>query len=248
METTGLPQNLSEGYRAHENARSPRFINVFEMGALDRADLKGRVEAANGELDILVHPYYKIWESVKNLAYPAGRRSLITDVTTGLSPRPLLILEEYFRFEDLAARLNVTQGSFFVMPTRRGDPRPVVNDSRGQTHCETFEHVTTLLNELGVKHAIISGKYMFLRKPPEHPLTARWLNRKRTLERLREVAEDKPNAQLWIDAGILPDGCAGFTATELLKDGFDVSLSQVSEPDVFMPENTVALLPQKSSA
>lgn len=117
-------------------------------------EFKRAVETANGEIVILVHPYFEQRHNVeeqgykrsrldeKRLArYKAARKRLLEN-----SSRPVVIFEEHTHVDEA---LEGGMGRHFIVPTEEKKPNPTVG----------WDDLHKLLTRAGVKKIYIGGMY-----------------------------------------------------------------------------------------
>ena len=228
-----------------ELLQTARFIDIFQLTDAEESALKKRVFAHRGQVDILVHPFFDE-ELIFDKIYEDTDYKPMRDELLGRSrdphTRPLIIFEEQKKCVFLSSQIKL-DGTFYIVATFPMDPDPYVpnlNASHRKENLTNYRRLAwgllaSLLHNLGTELVIVGGKYMNF----DHDLRKnRGRLKNARLEELRAVLEDKSCAAEWVNEYLLPSGCAGHTACELVMQGFDVSLSPISYPDVFSPSNS----------
>lgn len=175
-------------------------------------ELRRALKASKGRALVLVHPF------CGDLA-PRGSRGLSTDVAYAPSERkyvdvreallrrakiPVIIFEEHHNVRGVREMLSASGKPFFFVSTGRMDPTPQVG----------WHSALKKLNELGLKHAIVGGKFLEYRAP-----TA--LQDFRQKKRLRETVQGRVDAPFTS----FPFGaCVGETMRQLFEEGVKVTL------------------------
>lgn len=227
-------------YESFEAQKALKILNVLQLTPQEDCVLKERIARYAGNVNILVHPYFLEDEPVSQRGptstYLRERDTLIQASLNSLNT-PLIIFEESRRLPFLRDRLSNQQGTLYVIQTHREKPTPNIPYLEIKPHDDkiAWSLLKGALQDLGVRSINIGGRYLFF-AALEDSEGIPDIDSSNELRRLKEIAIGKTNALLWLNMGILPYGCAGSAAQQLLREGFDVSLSTISSPDVFIPQ------------
>lgn len=231
----------------------PRFIDFIRASRVQPQEfqlLKESVSQAKGTLGIWVHPYFHEFrnESIdgvnserdtvfpdkdKAKKYEELRDRLISG--TLQKGRPIVIFEGHNNLGRLRNKLTEDNGAVFVVETERNGPSPmgIGNDWIGVKDC---------LEELGVKRINLSGEYFSLIPHNELKLVlySRAIERPIPVGRafktmsswLSEVEKDitGPNVLTWAKQKMIPIGCVGQAALELISMGINTRVTPVTCP------------------
>lgn len=217
--------------------RSPiRLVDIFQLDPQENTILKERIGREGDSIDILVHPYYPTVRPYQDPSreYLEERDRAIVH-SLGKDNKPLIVFEQIAEVERLAERIQTDQeGTLYIVPTKANEPTPILGSTTEQHTDEiAWSQVENTFHSLGVKHVTIGGRYLYFASLEDSDGIPD-VDMLSELRELKELAKDKPHALEWLNRNYLPYGCAGTAAKQLLRLGFDVSLSSISTPDKFM--------------
>lgn len=197
----------------------PRFrvINLNNgLRSEQERDLRRAIEAQNGFLDILIHPYYEDTIHGEDYPYPASpeyirqRDEFIKSTIT--AQKPLVIFQDT-QGELEAKTRDIQSGILYLVAGAYSN------------HLEFLAShlVGDILERVGVTHIAVGGRILMYADDSKSLLE---------LAQLRKLGKSKLHAVEWLNRNRLPYGCPMWTATGFLKRGFDVSFSPLISPAV----------------
>ncbi len=235
-----LPERLKPDNLPKLEAGSFNLINLLKLTPEQEKALRERIINQGGYIDILVHPFHNETKPVSDRGpspkYIHDRDEFIKESI--ITEKPLVIFEEQLKIPQLRRKIKeARRGTLYIVATDKEKPTPVLPGKEMLTNHLTKEEVEEawnqfgeILKRLGVKRVNVGGRYLYFANTDYDHVEER-----QTFLDLKELAKDKPYANEWLSDHILPYGCAGVTAQNLLKQGLDVSLSRISSPDSIEP-------------
>ncbi len=219
----------------HESTKcQPELLNrpknLLEYDSNQLAALRQRIVSANGMVDILVHPFFKEVDPHRPASsdYIDKRNRRLSE--SAQNPVLLIIFEEYDQLPTLEQ--NNGHIPLIVVPTKSENPTPYVQglDPLVTDDENAWKTMVRLFQTLEIKHIRLGGRYMSFAAledgegiPNDDMLVL--------LNELKTLAHHLPNAQAWLEEGVLPFGCAGRAAQVFIRNGFDVTISDIASPD-----------------
>ena len=215
-----------------------RILYLLGLSGNQERELKESILNQGGIVDIFVHPSCEETDPISGQT-PAPeylqKRDLFI-IRTLTDGKPLIIFEEQSELLKLEERISgISKDTLYVVATGFGST-PIIPGREILVYHPTHNNIKAawsflveVLKRIGVNGANIGGRYLFL-----HP--AEEGQEVQELSLLKKLAKDKPSANEWLGRNILPMGCVGTTARELLERGIDVAFSPISSPDVFVSE------------
>jgi hypothetical protein len=233
LPTVGLHTSVEDG---DSNLGKGAFeaIPFFAMSGKDKQRFANGVHEARGVLPVLVHPYFHTPDRGSHLqlsSYETARDLLIdSSLANGL---PLTVFEVKEKVDLLAERIG-RNGTIYVVETTQRSPYPVRGNWTNLAEC---------MKECGVTAAGIHGAYIaYNRERNGIPIEGNgsgFYNQEGALNRLHESADAMRNSGIpardiqaydWVEQQQMPSGCVGRTAYELLAQGINVRISDVTLP------------------
>lgn len=223
------------------------LVNVLRVSQASIKPLTRLVEQSDGKATILVHPLYR---GPLNKRFPITaqyKENVLGIIDEAINfRRPLVVLESVNYLNGLRRELIGRRGTLFTVPTLPDEPTPAIFGESALAYCLPFiekfcwRQLVTTLKQIGVKQIEVGGRYMLLRLPDSK-------NDYKDMKRMRKWAKGKASAEAFVDAGYMPEACAGSTIFFLLERGFDVRLSTASSPtNTLEPSDLKGLVANKA--
>ncbi len=158
-------------YFTNETELAKRYyVDLAQTSVSELHNFEKRVEAHGGLVRLVVHPDYEI--ALKNQPDQQDESNLskIRQMIYGKNPVPVILMLERMNASSTIDQLRPSKESsskkvFAVMPTYEDSPQPQFTKptsqfSREPTAQQNWTKFIRILNDLGVKRIIISGRYL----------------------------------------------------------------------------------------
>jgi hypothetical protein len=219
--------------RTHEQVQVVNLLDAAKRETVEFEIFADKVSKSKKHLPILVHPFYPPHRGIaKERAdvYAQRRNHFISSALA--HGFPLTLFEERQKVPELPEKLGPEMnGTVYVIETIPNDPDPAQN---------SWETVVKSLRLADAKLLTLGGVYLTLQKVDEKKFGVRLLDGivplQEAMQTLRGFADEiagcegheNVSAYQWIDRELLPVGCVGGAAIELLTRGFNVQFTPVS--------------------
>lgn len=237
-QTTSIPEKV-RGFR--RRVFPPAAIDLTIPSAEAEALFMESVSKANGEVGVLVHPYFRGgWGSLYPLTdqYRQQVDSFVADVE--VKGIPLVVFEEQKKIGTLPFSFPRTTTPVFTIATIKNNPAPALphipprdeGDIDPEVTREALDGVSARFSSYGVKHVAIGGRYLFADRGIAY-------NR----DIYREFADPISHlatARRWIDHNLYPNGCVGAVIKSLYRNNIETDVIEAVGPSVLPSDLFVA--------
>jgi hypothetical protein len=230
-----FPRRLTEfgkrhlPFRKEENLLSTtpfQVVNLFDASKAQSNFLRRQIKAVDGQADLIVHPYYRVneWDD----PFPASSKYL-TDVSNRLvrdltEEYPLVLFESESRIGNIVDGLNrYDQGILYWVPTEEGSSNPLIPNLSDP---DNWLYLFNSLKKLGITKPTVGGRYVLIHRPLDEE--------DRGVLDIIKSNNKHPLLNALAEQNSILVGCAGGLLFQLLLQGFDGSISEVSSPTARM--------------
>lgn len=214
-----------------------RVTDFFTAAKGHSEKLQQAADGSEGQATLLVHPWYEPQPYTERYNYSSRLKKLLGKAGNS---QLVIVFEERGNIRPLREKLSRSgaSGQVFVVPTKERSSKPVERNG--------WDKLGETLRDLKVRKVVIAGQQLdiyhrdgdfvnfaaandeiYFRGKVAHEILAEYA-------RALSDKQSKPYEDLcchgWIEHGMVPYGCVGAAASNLLFQGMDVQFSGATRP------------------
>lgn len=200
----------------------------------DYSNLKERVKRNDNRIFFLIHPFYSEDTNPNDKGryiteeYKVRRDNFLKENLN--REYPLVIFQPEELMEDLKEKLSgYNQCEIYVVNTKLGESTPIKGE-------EKWDDIVEIVKNVDAKYVELGGIFLDRRTPKVamEMFELRYDSTRqipRFIDNMSKYSDQYRYAREWLDENLVPRGCVGLTAINLLERGIDVKFSNITSPD-----------------
>ena len=188
----------------------PKLPLLTELTEERWQELKNKVQKNNGELMLLVHPFFEGEHYIPNDSFLQPNQKYFQSVHDILNQSniPVVILEQLTKADHLQEKYP----EHLIIPTQRARPYSLISkhlEGKDANHRRLIKK----LYDVGVKTLVIGGMYSY----PEQMLGSAFYSPEEHNKIVKLEIKNLPKTKVSDDKPAITHGCAGLTYSDFLK-------------------------------